>query len=338
MLLNLVLSPLSLLLVSSRFCNDFQCQLDHWPSAQNAILRLRMRYSRTRDGDMFYEATAVLMAEFVKFVTCLFLVFKDVNYEVESWKDSLYQTVWVNKIDTLKVCIPSAIYLVQNNLLYVAASNLDVATYQITYQMKILTTAFFSIVILNRTLIKTQWISLVLLLMGVVMVQLSDAKETNVNTENQSRVTGFFAAITATFLSGLAGIYFEKILKGSDVSVWMRNVQLSLLSLPIGIVVVMFKHGQDISDNGFFFGYDVFVWYLVVLNATGGLLVAMVIKYADNILKGFACSLAIIITCIVSVFLFGFTLSLQFIAGAAFVIASVFLYGYQPKKASVSAA
>ena len=308
-------------------------------TAQNAILGLSMRYSRTREGvDMFYEATAVLMAECVKFFTCLFLVFRDVQFDVESWKDSLYQTVWVNKVDTLKVCIPSAIYLVQNNLLYVAASNLDVATYQITYQMKILTTAFFSIVILNRTLIKTQWISLVLLVMGVVLVQLSDAKETNVNTENQSRVTGFFAAITATFLSGLAGIYFEKILKGSDVSVWMRNVQLSLLSLPIGVVMVMIKHGQDVTDNGFFYGYDSFVWYLVVLNATGGLLVAMVIKYADNILKGFACSLAIIITCIVSVFLFGFTLSLQFIAGAAFVIASVFLYGYQPKKASVSAA
>ena len=308
-------------------------------TAQNAILGLSMRYSRTREGvDMFYEATAVLMAECVKFFTCLFLVFRDVQYDVESWKDSLYQTVWVKKVDTLKVCIPSAIYLVQNNLLYVAASNLDVATYQITYQMKILTTAFFSIVILNRTLIKTQWISLVLLVMGVVLVQLSDAKETNVNTENQSRVTGFFAAITATFLSGLAGIYFEKILKGSDVSVWMGNVQLSLLSLPIGVVMVMIKHGQDVTDNGFFYGYDAFVWYLVVLNATGGLLVAMVIKYADNILKGFACSLAIIITCIVSVFLFGFTLSLQFIAGAAFVIASVFLYGYQPKKASVSAA
>merc|ERR1712062_377983 len=230
------------------------------------------------------------------------------------------------------VCIPSAIYLVQNNLLYVAASNLDVATYQITYQMKILTTAFFSIVILNRTLIKTQWISLVLLLMGVVMVQLSDAKETNINTENQSRVTGFLAAITATFLSGLAGIYFEKILKGSDVSVWMRNVQLSMLSVPFGILAVYFKHGNEISENGFFFGYDLFIWYLVVLNATGGLLVAVVIKYADNILKGFACSLAIIITCFVSVFLFGFQLSLQFIVGATFVILSIFMYGYQPPK------
>jgi hypothetical protein len=28
--------------------------------------------------------------------------------------------------------------------------------------------------------------------------------------------------------------------------------------------------------------------------------VAVVVKYADNILKGFACSMAIIITCIVS--------------------------------------
>ncbi len=95
----------------------------------------------------------------------------------------------------------------------------------------------------------------------------------------QSKATGFAAALTACVLSGLAGIYFEKILKGTDaVSVWMRNVQLSLLSIPLGIVAVFAKHGSQISDKGFFFGYDAFVWYLVVLNATGGLLVAVVVK------------------------------------------------------------
>ena len=62
----------------------------------------------------------------------------------------------------------------------------------------------------------------------------------------------------------------------------------------------------------------------------GGLLVAVVVKYADNILKGFACSLAIILTAIMSVFIFGFTISLQFAIGAAFVIGSIFMYGYQP--------
>merc|ERR1711963_1184883 len=90
------------------------------------------------------------------------------------------------------------------------------------------------------------------------------------------------------------------------------------------------KDGTDIASNGFFFGYDLFVVYLVGMNATGGLLVAVVVKYADNILKGFACSLAIIITCVVSVFAFGFQLSFQFCTGAALVIASVFLYGYKP--------
>ena len=72
---------------------------------------------------------------------------------------------------------------------------------------------------------------------------------------------------------------------GSDVSVWMRNIQLSILAIPLGVMVCATKHGSAISENGFFHGYDAFVAYLVALNATGGLLVAVVVKYADNILK-----------------------------------------------------
>ena len=76
-----------------------------------------------------------------------------------------------------QVMVPSAVYLIQNNLLYVAASNLDVATYQITYQLKILTTAMFAVTMLGKKLLPTQWLSLLTLVAGVAMVQLSDVKE-----------------------------------------------------------------------------------------------------------------------------------------------------------------
>merc|ERR1711892_1205342 len=233
-------------------------------------------------------------------------------------------------MDTVKVMVPSAVYPVQNNLLYVAASNLDVATYQI----KILTTAMFFVTMLGKKLLPTQWFSLMLLVAGVAMVQLSDVKEVASAGPEQSKFVGFSAALTACCLSDFAGVYFEKILKGSDISVWMRNVQLAILSVPLGLITSYVKDGGIISEKGFFHGYDEFVWFTVAQNALGGLLVAVVVKYADNILKGFACSLAIIITCVASIFIFDFSLTLQFTAGAGLVIGSIFLYGYQPQQKS----
>ena len=307
---------------------------------RNVILALSMRYSRTRLGDMFFEGTAVLMAEVVKLLTCMFLVYRSPEEGAGSFKkftDILYKTIILNKLDTLKVCVPSFIYLIMNNLNYVAAEHLDVPTYETTYQLKTLTAAVLSVLILKKRLIKTQWLSLVLSVVGVALVQLSDAKETKVTelTHQQNRLLGFGAALSASVLSGIAGVYFEKILKESTVSVWMRNIQLSLLAVPLGIFVSFFKHSEGIFEYGFFHGYDLFVIYLVMLNAMGGLLVAVVVKYADNILKGFATSLAIIITCIVSVFLFGFSISLQFSVGAALVIGSIFMYGYKPKPSTL---
>ena len=224
-----------------------------------------------------------------------------------------------------------------------------------------MTTALFTVAILRRKLLGTQWLSLLVLLVGVALVQLAQTDEKKVTEgPEQNRLVGFGAALSACVLSGFAGIYFEKILKvrndkfaksdvgrlierlvsrllqGSDVSVWMRNIQLSFLSLPFGLFTCLSYDWSSISSKGFFFGYDLFIWYLVVLQAVGGLLVAMVVKYADNILKGFATSLAIILSCVVSIYLFDFNLTLQFSLGTLLVMGSVFLYSYSPPKSTAS--
>ena len=53
----------------------------------------------------------------------------------------------------------------------------------------------------------------------------------------------------------------------------------------------------------------------------------MVIKYADNILKGFATSISVVLTCTVSYFLFGTSVTAIFGLGAALVLLAVWLYG-----------
>ncbi|XP_069355307.1 UDP-N-acetylglucosamine transporter isoform X1 [Maniola hyperantus] len=299
---------------------------------QNAALGLSMRYARTRDVTMFAPTAAVLMAEILKLAICLVLVMNE-SGSIKNGARTMYTTIILNIKDTLRVCVPSFLYVIQNNLLYVSASNLDAATYQVTYQLKLLTTAFFAVLVLKRRLIKWQWGALGLLVIGVALVQLSStgsSKSTSSeNLAKQSKLLGFGAALAACFISGFAGIYFEKVLKESDISVWMRNVQLSLASIPFGILTHVINNGT-LSDV--LRGFDGFVWYLVVLQAAGGLIVAVVVKYADNILKGFATSVAIIILCIASMYIFDFHLTIQFAAGTVCVIGSIFLYGYVPKK------
>lgn len=83
-------------------------------------------------------------------MACIFLVYKDSKCSVRTLNRVLHDEILNKPMETLKLAIPSGIYTLQNNLLYVALSNLDAATYQVTYQLKILTTALFSVSMLGK--------------------------------------------------------------------------------------------------------------------------------------------------------------------------------------------
>jgi len=125
---------------------------------------------------------------------------------------------------------------------------------------------------------------------------------------------GLAAVLVAAIISGLTGVYFEKVLKESHthVTVWTRNVQLSFYSLfPALIFGVFLKDGEEIAKNGFFDGYNAVVWTAIVLQAGGGVLVAMCINYADNIAKNFATSISIVLSFLFSVWFFEFQVTLN---------------------------
>lgn len=294
---------------------------------QNALLILVMRYTRTRKGDMYFATTAVVLSEGLKVLTSLMILAAQEGTFIKLMC-YLRDNIWRQPLDCLKVSVPAFIYTLQNNLLYIALSNLDAATFQVSYQLKILTTALFSVLMLKKKLSPQQWSALVILFVGVALVQFrpEDSKSSKTATTDQRPSVGLFAVILSCFMSGFAGVYFEKILKGTKQSLWLRNVQLGSMSVIIGLITMEIKDGPKIQERGFFFGYDYVVWIVIVFQSLGGLLVAVVVKYADNILKGFATSAAIVLSCIASIYLFDFKLSFPFTTGAFLVIISVYIY------------
>jgi len=143
---------------------------------------------------------------------------------------------------------------------------------------------------------------------------------------SQNPIIGLFAVLTSCISSGFAGCYFEKILKGSESDMWVRNLQLGI-SGSLFSFLAMFYDRQKIYEGGIFQGYSAITWCVITNQALGGLLVAIVVKYADNILKGFATSLSIIISGMISVYFFDFEPSIQFQLGTLVVILATVLYG-----------
>jgi len=312
-------------------------------TVQNAALSLTMRAARTQEVQ-FSTPVAVTIAEFLKLITCLALIWYE-ELTIRSAYRSIKTNIIENYLDTLKVAVPSFVYYVQNNLLYVGSSHLDAATGQVVYQLKILTTALFSVFLLNKKLGKIQWLALIILFTGVALIEtivVSDTgmksitNETGTQTTQTNRhreekpIIGFLAILIACCLSGFAGVYFEKILKNtSHVSLWIRNIQLSVVAIPIGLIQVIAIEREHFTSEGPFHGFTALTWLCISLQVQGGLLVAVVVKYANNILKGFATSMAIVISTIASIFLFDFNLTPMFVLGSSFVIGSVMLYNKQ---------
>ena len=91
---------------------------------------------------------------------------------------------------------------------------------------------------------------------------------------------------------------------------------------------MIYSSSTDIAKLGIFYGYSPPVLTLIVLQSLGGLIVAACIKYADNILKGFATSISIIVSSVFSWYvLHDLPPGPYFMAGTSVVLGASLLYG-----------
>lgn len=182
---------------------------------QNSTLILTMRYVRTLPGPKFIISTAVVLNEFLKLFICLAIYINEERTKYDVTPMIILTNMFGKDSGWLKMTVPAILYFIQNNLQYTAATLLDAATFQVTYQLKIITTAIFSVLLLNKKLSASQWMSLLILTIGIALVQLpTNAIQTPSDADDEdsssyfNRLLGLVTVLSACVLSGLAGVWY----------------------------------------------------------------------------------------------------------------------------------
>ncbi|GER48652.1 nucleotide-sugar transporter family protein [Striga asiatica] len=284
--------------------------------------------SQSNGGYKYDYATVPFLAEVFKLiVSCVLL-----------WRER--QRMPPPKITTDWKCvrlypIPSIIYLIHNNVQFATLTYVDTSTYQIMGNLKIVTTGILFRLFLKRKLSNLQWMAIILLAIGTTTSQVKGCGEASCESIFSSPIQGYMLGLLSACLSALAGVYTEFLMKKNNDSLYWQNIQL----YTFGAIFNLAKLILDDFRNGFekgpwwqrlFNGYSIATWMVVLNLGSTGLLVSWLMKYADNIVKVYSTSMAMLLTMVLSVFLFNFKPTLQLFLGIFICMMSLHMYFAPP--------
>jgi len=266
-----------------------------------------------------YSKHEVLLAgEVIKMLFSAYMVAGDLPPNETATQRLSYLTKKSSKMFML-----AFLYGSMNILSYIALQYISAATFTILAQCKILTTAAFSALMLQRQYSWTKWRALISLMLGVLLFSAPVLENTGPSSSDNTflQLLGTAAVLLEVSLSGFASIYFEKVIKvdPEKLNIWERNFQLALWSCPIYLGFMLWNNGGETGYGG---GWSIVAVALALIGAAGGLLVALSIKYGDSILKTLAVTGSIILSSLLDHYLLGGPLTIvMVIAGAQVVLA-----------------
>eukprot|EP01083_Nonionella_stella_P120634 361605_1 len=257
---------------------------------QNATQTLVMRYSRGVLNEDYHPPSVVLMTECCKLFVCSLIVYCGLGESMifdhtKNDQHILHRIVFLIR-NSGYTWVPTTCYFIQNSLQYVASENLSSSVYAVLQQMKILSAAIATVVMLRKSLSWTKWRALLLLCTGGLLMEYHtfEMHDEGHLKNNNDPVKGTLAILCIVGLSGFAGVMTQLLLKNKmnkgdalQLSIWDRNIQFAFWSVLFGIVS-LFLNREWMYNGGLFKGWSALTVVLVFIWTAGGLLVALTIK------------------------------------------------------------
>nr|XP_010924820.1 CMP-sialic acid transporter 1 [Elaeis guineensis] len=227
--------------------------------------------------------------------------------------------------------IPSIIYLVHNNVQFATLTFVDPSTYQIMGNLKIVTTGILFRLFLRRKLSNLQWMAIILLALGTTTSQVKGCGESSCDSLFSAPIEGYMLGLLSACLSALAGVYTEYLMKKNNDSLYWQNVQLYMFGAIFNMAWLFWEDFRVGFEKGLlwqrlFNGYTITTWLVILNLGSSGLLVSWLMKYADNIVKVYSTSMAMLLTMVLSIYLFNIKPTVQLFLGIVICIMSIHMY------------
>ncbi|CAM9400741.1 unnamed protein product, partial [Heterosigma akashiwo] len=213
---------------------------------QNSVFTVLRRYSQGILQETYSSHEVLMAAEVVKMAFSAWMIGRDLPQKAPGVGLVAHLGALVRR--SRKMLGLALLYGAMNILSFVALRNIGAGTFTICAQMKILTTAAFSSLLLGRRYSAAKWRALLQLILGVLLFSAPAFEgggggggghgegdgEAPAGSYSQAFL-GTAAVLIEVTLSGFASIYFEKVLKKDTegLSIWERNFQLALWSVPV---------------------------------------------------------------------------------------------------------
>jgi UDP-sugar transporter A1/2/3 len=270
----------------------------------------------TRQQTTYSGLTAAILDEFIKFPLVVIGLTVSHGFAMVRptfrlvFRDKPYITAFI-----------SLMYSVQNALYFPALSNLSAASYQILSQSKVIFTAVFMYVWMKTVIGVRRWIALLLLIVGSVLVQVSELK----SASGGNALYGGGLTILSALLASVANVGYEKLLKTVGENMWVRNLEITFF---VTAWLLVFKSREFSKGEGVLSlrGFTPAVWAVVVLKAMNGLLVPAALKYTDNMSYQYTKPASIVLSVIVGATIAGVAPGGVFLLGALTVLVSMLTY------------
>ena len=213
----------------------------------------------------------------------------------------------------LAILVPVLCFMLMNIVSYIVVANVPATVYVMVMQLKLPATYVCSYFALSNKMTLHQTFAV-----AFICISCANIAQKNPIGNHQVGSIYILGMLFETVLSALSSVYMQKVFENNLETLWIRNVELSVCSLPAYAAVILYNdYPWRCTDIGYLFS---------CLGAVGGILVALTLIYTDAVAKTISSSVSVLLVTLCEHAIYREVPSVAFASFFTVTLLSVLLY------------